>query len=201
MSFCTAENLVGCDMKVEKTALAGVLELTPNRYGDQRGFFSETYNKAVWEGIGIDIEFVQDNHSKSQKAGTLRGLHFQAPPKAQDKLIRVVTGAILDVAVDIRIGSPTFGKWIKVELSANNGKQLFVPKGFLHGFLTLTEATEVVYKCSDFYAPDCDGAVRFDDPAIGIDWGWDCGNLLLSDKDANAASFETFESPFHYEET
>jgi len=186
-------------MNIEETALKDVLEITPQRFGDDRGFFSETYNRQAWAYAGLDHNFVQDNHSKSGAAGTVRGLHYQSPPAAQDKLVRVVAGSILDVAVDVRLGSPNFGKWIAVELSAENGKQLFVPKGFLHGFLTLADATEVVYKCTDFYAPKYDGSIRFDDPFIGIDWGWDTGNVILSEKDANAPSFDTFKSPFTYE--
>ncbi len=186
-------------MIIEETALKDVLAITPQRFGDDRGFFTETYNRQAWANAGLDYEFVQDNHSKSGTAGTVRGLHYQSPPAAQDKLVRVIAGSILDVAVDIRVGSPNYGKWVAVELSAANGKQLFVPKGFLHGFLTLVDATEVVYKCTDFYAPNCDGAVRFDDPSIGIDWGWDTKDVIFSKKDADAPSFDAFESPFYYE--
>lgn len=186
-------------MNINETSLRGVLEITPNRFGDHRGFFSETYNRKTWAEAGLDFDFVQDNHSKSSQAGTLRGLHYQSPPAAQDKLVRVISGAVLDVAVDVRVGSPNYGKWVGVELSAENGKQLFVPKGFLHGFLTLTADTEVVYKCTDYYAPECDGSVRFDDPSIGIDWGLDEDEIILSDKDRAAQSFDTFESPFVYE--
>jgi dTDP-4-dehydrorhamnose 3,5-epimerase len=149
---------------------------------------------------GIDIDFVQDNHSLSAEVGTVRGLHFQAPPHAQDKLVRCGRGRLLDVAVDIRRGSPSYGGWIAVELSAENGKQLLVPKGFLHGFVTREPETEIAYKCSDYYAPDCDGAIRFDDPEIGIDWGFDTASVVLSDKDAQAPLLKDFKSPFTWEE-
>jgi len=183
-------------MNITETALPGVLEITPKRFGDHRGFFSETWNKVTWAAHGIDLDFVQDNHSLSATQGTLRGLHYQAPPHAQDKLVRVIAGSILDVAVDIRVGSPTYAKWVGVELSADNGKQLLVPKGFLHGFLTLTPDTQVVYKCTDVYAPGCDGAVAWDDADIGIDWGVIPDQVTLSDKDKVAPRFADFDSPF-----
>lgn len=186
-------------MDVTSTALPGVIEITPKRFGDDRGFFSETWNKVTWAAAGIDLDFVQDNHSLSSVQGTLRGLHFQSPPHAQDKLVRVIAGSIFDVAVDIRKGSPTYGQWIGVELSAENGKQLLVPKGFLHGFLTLTPDTQVVYKCSDIYAPDCDGAVAWNDPDIGIDWGTSDQAVTPSEKDKLAQSFSAFDSPFVFE--
>ena len=187
-------------MEITQTALAGVLILTPPRFGDHRGYFSESWNKRRLAEAGIDIDFVQDNESLSAEKGTVRGLHFQSPPAAQDKLVRAVQGTILDVAVDIRVGSPTYGAWVGEELSAENGRQLLVPKGFLHGFLTLTENVLVSYKCSDFYAPDCDGAVRFDDPDIGIDWGVAAGDVTVSEKDGKAPAFADFQSPFVYEE-
>lgn len=145
---------------------------------------------------GLDIAFVQDNHSVSAEAGTLRGLHFQAPPHAQAKLVRCGRGRLFDVAVDARRGSPTFGQWYGIELSAENGLQLLIPEGFLHGFVTREPDTEIVYKCSDFYAPDCDGAVRWD--SCGIDWDLP-GPPVLSQKDAEAPAFEAFESPFVWE--
>ncbi len=150
---------------------------------------------------GLDVDFVQDNHSLSEHAGTIRGLHFQAPPHAQAKLVRCGRGALFDVAVDVRRGSPTYGHWVGVELSFENGRQLFVPEGFLHGFMTRAPMTEIIYKCSDYYAPDCDGAVRFDDPDIGIDWGVDRADVILSDKDARAQNLSGFQSPFTIEET
>lgn len=173
--------------------------MTPARFGDNRGFFSESYNQARAKAAGIDIDFVQDNHSLSRETGTVRGLHFQSPPHAQAKLIRCGRGRLFDVTVDIRRGSPTYGQWTGVELSFENGKQLLIPAGFLHGFVTREPDTEIIYKCSDYYAPDCDGAIRFDDPTIGIDWGLDAAAAILSDKDAKAPLFETFDSPFTFE--
>lgn len=186
-------------MRIEQTALPGVVVVTPRRFADERGFFSEVYNRAALAAAGIGVEFVQDNHSLSRPAGVVRGLHYQAPPHAQDKLVRVGRGRILDVAVDVRTGSPHYGKWVGVELSAEDGNQLFIPRGFLHGFATLEPDCEVLYKCSDFYAPDCDGSVRFDDPAIGIDWGIDASAAILSEKDAKAPLLAEFASPFTYE--
>jgi dTDP-4-dehydrorhamnose 3,5-epimerase len=174
-----------------------VLEITPRRFGDHRGFFSETWNRDTWAAAGIDLDFVQDNHSLSAPVGTLRGLHFQAPPRAQDKLVRVVTGAVLDVAVDIRKGSPRYGQWVAVELSAENGKQLLVPKGFAHGFMTLQPDTQFLYKCTDTYAPETEGAIMWNDPDIGINWGRT--EAILSGKDAEAPAFADFQSPFTYE--
>jgi dTDP-4-dehydrorhamnose 3,5-epimerase len=186
-------------MKIAETALPGVLIITPARHGDARGFFSESWNRGRLATAGIDIDFVQDNHSVSARSGTVRGLHFQSPPHAQDKLVRCGRGCLFDVAVDIRRGSPCYGKWIGVELSFENGHQLLVPKGFLHGFVTRAPDTEIIYKCSDYYAPDCDRAVRFDDPEIGIDWGMGNTAPLLSDKDAAAPLLKDFVSPFTYE--
>lgn len=186
-------------MQVEQTALPGVVVLTPRRFGDERGFFSEVYNASVLAQHGIHVTFVQDNHSLSRQPGVVRGLHFQAPPHAQDKLVRVGAGRVLDVAVDIRHGSPTYGHWVGVELSAAAGNQLFIPKGFLHGFAVLEPDSELLYKCSDTYAPDCDGAVRFDDPDLGIDWGIDPATAILSAKDAAAPLFKDFDSPFVFE--
>jgi dTDP-4-dehydrorhamnose 3,5-epimerase len=180
-------------MQVEDTILPGVLILTPRRFGDARGFFAETWNRQRMAEAGIEADFVQDNHSLSERAGTVRGLHFQAPPHAQAKLVRCGRGRLLDVAVDIRRGSPTWGQWVAVELSAENGRQIWIPEGFAHGFLTLEDATEIVYKCTDYYAPQADGAVRWD--SCGIDWGWQ-GEPVLSDKDAAAPPLSAFESPF-----
>jgi dTDP-4-dehydrorhamnose 3,5-epimerase len=181
-------------MQVDPTDLAHVLILTPRRFGDARGWFTETWSAAAMAKAGLDLPWVQDNHSFSAAKGTLRGLHYQSPPRAQDKLVRCSRGAILDVAVDIRAGSPSYGAWVGVELSAENGKQLFVPKGFLHGFVTLTDDAEVQYKCSDIYSPDHDGAVRWDDPAIGVDWGVTAP--ILSDKDAKAPLLAAIGTPF-----
>ena len=184
-------------MQIDKTALPDVLILTPPRFGDDRGWFSETWNGPRMANLGVNIDFVQDNHSMSAAVGTLRGLHYQSPRHAQDKLVRCTKGAIFDVAVDFRRGSPTFGKWTGVELTPENRQQLLVPKGFLHGFVTRLPDTEVQYKCSDVYAPDCDGAVRWDDPTIGIDWGL-TGAPVLSGKDAIAPLFADVTSPFEW---
>lgn len=185
-------------MQIEKTSLAGVLILSPRRFGDARGFFSESWNKLTHAQHGLTYDFVQDNHSLSAQVGTVRGLHYQRPPHAQTKLVRCGRGRLFDVAVDIRKGSSTFGKWVGVELSAENGKQLLIPAGFLHGFVTREPETEIVYKCTDYYAPDCDGAVRFDDPAIGIDWGL-TGEAVLSGKDQSAPLLSEIGSPFIFE--
>lgn len=181
-------------MKIEQTALEGVCILTPQRHGDARGFFSESWNKARMGAAGLDFDFVQDNHSVSAQVGTVRGLHYQSPPHAQAKLVRCGRGALWDVAVDFRAGSPTFGHWVGVDLTPDNGCQLLIPAGFLHGFVTRAPDTEIIYKCTDYYAPDCDGAVAWDDPDIGIDWGVDAP--VLSDKDAAAPKLTDVPSPF-----
>ena len=183
-------------MDVTETELAGVILLTPRRFGDARGWFSETWNKRTLAEAGITEEFVQDNHSMSAPVGTLRGLHYQAPPHAQDKLVRCTRGGIFDVAVDARAGSPTYGRSVGYELSAENGAQLYVPKGFLHGFVTRTPDAEVQYKCTDYYAPEADGGVRWD--SVGIDWGL-TGDPVLSDKDRDAPAFADWTSPFTWE--
>ena len=183
-------------MQIETTRLPGVLILTPARHGDARGFFSETWNRRALAGAGIDLDFVQDNQSLSGAANTLRGLHFQAPPHAQDKLVRCGRGALFDVAVDIRRGSPSYGAWVGAELSAENGRQMLVPKGFLHGFVTRQPDTEILYKCTDYYAPDCDGAVHWG--SCGIDWGL-AGEPVLSARDAAAPPLSEFDSPFVWE--
>ncbi|MBO9468073.1 dTDP-4-dehydrorhamnose 3,5-epimerase [Tropicibacter sp. R15_0] len=185
-------------MQVTETPLPGVFLLEPRRFGDDRGFFCESWNKARMAEAGLDYDFVQDNHSMSAQVGTVRGLHFQSPPHAQAKLVRCGRGVLFDVAVDIRKGSPTYGQWVGYELSFDNGKQLLIPEGFLHGFATRTPDTEIIYKCSDYYAPDCDGAVRFDCPDLGIDWGLS-GDAVLSEKDAAAPVMADFDSPFVWE--
>jgi len=185
-------------LQIEKTDIPGLVVLTPRRFGDARGFFSESWNRRVMAEQGFDYDFVQDNHSLSAQVGTVRGLHFQAPPHAQAKLVRCGRGRLFDVAVDIRNGSPTFGRWVGVELSFENGKQLMIPAGFLHGFVTREPDTEIIYKCTDYYAPEADGAVRFDDPDIGIDWGL-IGEAILSDKDAAAPLMRDFKTPFVWE--
>ncbi|MDD7971968.1 dTDP-4-dehydrorhamnose 3,5-epimerase [Roseinatronobacter alkalisoli] len=183
-------------MEISSFDIPGPVLVTPRRFGDARGWFCETWNRTRLRASGLDWpEFVQDNHSFSAPRHTLRGLHFQRPPHAQDKLVRCSRGAVLDVAVDARKGSATYGQWVSVELSAATGTQLYVPKGFLHGFLTLTDDCEVQYKCTDIYAPDCDGAVRWN--SLGIDWGTEAP--VLSEKDAQAMPFAQFETPFHAE--
>ncbi len=184
---------------ISATTLPGLLLIQPRRFSDSRGYFSETWNRRTLTDHGIDLDFVQDNHSLSHAAGTIRGLHYQSPPHAQAKLVRCGRGSLLDVAVDIRRGSPAYGNWFSAELSAENGTQLLIPEGFLHGFVTLERDTEIVYKCTDYYAPECDGAIRFDDPDIGIDWGIDPNLAILSDKDAAAPLLRDIESPFKYE--
>lgn len=173
-------------LEIRPLGLDGVLEIVPKRFGDARGFFVETYNAERFSDAGIDLRFVQDNHSYSAAAGVLRGLHYQLAPRAQDKLLRVVSGKILDVAVDIRRSSKTFGKWVALEISAEKGNQILVPKGFAHGFVTLVPDTEVLYKVTDTYSPEHDRSIRFDDPAIGIEWPSISGGLQLSDKDLKA---------------
>ncbi|MCV0396051.1 MAG: dTDP-4-dehydrorhamnose 3,5-epimerase [Rhizobiaceae bacterium] len=173
-------------IEVRPLGLDGVVEIIPRKFGDDRGFFSETWNSRDLAEAGMDIPFVQDNHSYSARAGVLRGLHYQLPPRAQDKLIRVVRGAIFDVAVDIRKGSPDFGKWVALEVSAARWNQILVPKGFAHGFVTLEPDTEVLYKTSDTYSAEHDRAIRFDDPEIGIKWPLPSDALQLSDKDRAA---------------
>lgn len=185
-------------MQVIETRLPGVLVIVPARHGDHRGFFSETWNRPRMAFAGIDLDFVQDNQSLSATTGTLRGLHFQSPPHAQDKLVRCGRGRLWDVAVDIRRGSPTYGRWHGEELSADNGRQLLVPNGFLHGFVTLEPDTEILYKCTDVYAPACDGAVRWDDPDLAIDWPIQ-GAPVLSAKDAAAPLMRDFVSPFAWD--
>jgi dTDP-4-dehydrorhamnose 3,5-epimerase len=180
---------------LQPLALPGLFLITPRRFGDSRGWFAETWNQQALSAAGLNPNFVQDNHSFSADAGTLRGMHFQAPPRAQAKLVRCSRGSIRDVVVDIRRGSPTYGQWTGVTLDAVVGAQLFVPEGFLHGFVTLTQDVEVQYKVTDFYEPSADGSVRWD--SLGIDWGLTTVPLL-SDKDARAVPFGEFETPFDY---
>ena len=183
-------------MQIETTSLPGVLLLTPRRHGDARGFFSESWNRKTLEDAGVHLpEFVQDNHSMSSAVGTLRGLHYQSPPMAQGKLVRCGRGALYDVAVDARRGSPTYGQSFGAELSFENGRQLWIPAGFLHGFVTRQPDTEIVYKCTAHYSAANDGGVRWD--TVGIDWGVDAP--ILSDKDRVAPAFADWQSPFTYE--
>ena len=181
-------------MQIEETGLPGLKVLTPARFGDSRGFFSESWNRRRMAEQGLDLDFVQDNHSLSAKAGTLRGLHYQSPPNPQAKLVRCGRGALYDVAVDFRQGSETFGRWVGVELTATNARQLYIPAGFLHGFVTREDDTEVVYKCSGYYAPESDGAVAWDDRQIGVDWG--VTDPILSEKDAAAPPLARAPRPF-----
>ena len=172
----------------------------PQRHADARGWFTETYNHDVFRRLGITCTFVQDNHSLSVPIYTLRGLHFQAPPRAQDKLVRCIRGRIFDVAVDVRNGSPTYGQWVGAELTADNGHQLFIPVGFAHGFITLEPDTEVAYKCSDTYAPAQDGGIAWNDPSIGINWSIPNGIAPeLSAKDQAQPLLADFDSPFAYD--
>lgn len=183
-------------LKVESLAIPDVRLVTPARFGDDRGFFSETYNAERFRAAGIAADFVQDNQSFSAQAGTVRGLHYQAPPFAQAKLVRVLRGAILDVAVDVRPGSATYGKWVSAELSAANGAQIFVPRGFLHGFVTREPDTEIAYKVDNYYSREAEGAVLWCDETLGIDWGIAPADATLSGKDAEAPRFADFVSPF-----
>jgi dTDP-4-dehydrorhamnose 3,5-epimerase len=183
-------------LEVRPLELDGVLEIRPKRFSDERGFFSEVWREDRMAEAGVAARFVQDNHSFSTARGVLRGLHFQQPPAAQDKLVRVSRGSIFDVAVDIRRGSPTFGKWAGLVISAAEWNQLFVPSGFAHGFVTLEEDCEVLYKVSAPYSPEHERAVRFDDPAVGIEWPVDAGELILSDKDRSAPLLADVETGF-----
>jgi len=173
-------------MNVQTTSLSGVLLLEPRVFPDARGFFLESYNRRAFAEAGITCEFVQDNHSKSAR-GTLRGLHFQRPPRAQDKLVRVVAGTVYDVVVDLRRGSPTFGRWEGFTLGADNFRMLFVPGGFAHGFCVLSDTAEMCYKCSDFYAPDLQGGIPWNDPDVGI--AWPLADPILSERDRNHPPF------------
>jgi len=171
-------------MNVIKTDLEGVLIIEPQVFGDNRGWFMETYSKSKLQELGIDAEFVQDNHSFSAQKGTLRGIHFQNEPAAQAKLIRCTQGSVLDVAVDLRKGSPTYKKWVSIELSAENKKMFFIPKGFGHGFMTLEDNTEFQYKVDDYYSKENDRSIKYNDPEIGVDWGQ--VEPVLSEKDKSA---------------
>lgn len=170
-------------MQVIETDIPVVKVLVPKKFGDHRGFFSEVFNRKAAAEAGIAAEFVQDNHSLSAEKGVVRGLHYQIAPMAQDKLVRVIRGAVLDVAVDIRRGSPTFGRHVAIELSAQNWKQLFVPAGFAHGFVTLEPNTEVLYKVTNYYSAAHDRGIRWNDPELGIGWGVDGESAVLSEKD------------------
>lgn len=173
--------------------------IRPRRFGDDRGWFTETYNRDRYAAMGVDVTFVQDNHSMSRDVGVLRGLHWQAPPHGQDKLVRCVAGAIWDVAVDARRGSPTFGRWVAAELTADNGHQLFVPVGFAHGFVTLRPDTQVEYKVSAKYAPECEGGVVWNDPGLALPWPLDGRQPTLSAKDPLLPALSEETTPFDHD--
>lgn len=176
-----------------------VVLIKTRRFGDSRGWFSESFVDRRWREQGVDAKFVQDNHSYSASAGTIRGIHFQVPPHAQAKLVRCVRGRIMDYAIDLRAGSPTFGKHVAAELSAENGDQLYIPVGFGHAFITLEADCEVAYKVSDYYAPECDGGIRWDCPDVGIDWPLHGNQPSLSAKDGELPLLSEFSSPFAYD--
>ncbi len=183
-------------MLVKKLKIPGVYLFTPQKFGDERGFFSETFSARTFAASVPNVNFVQDNHSLSCEVGVLRGLHFQNPPHNQGKLVRVAHGKVLDVIVDIRKNSPTYGQHISVELSRENWSQLWVPPGFAHAFLTLEANTEFMYKVTDYYAPDCDAGIRFDDPELNIPWPIGKDKLILSDKDKKLPFLKDIDSPF-----
>lgn len=186
-------------MKIIKTDLEGVIIIEPTVFGDHRGWFMETYSDVKLKDAGIDLTFIQDNQSFSEKKGTLRGLHYQMNPKAQTKLVRCTKGSIYDVAVDIRNGSPTFGRWFGIELTAENKKQLLIPKGFAHGFMTLTDDVEVQYKVDELYSPECDRGIIWSDSEIGIEWPIKLVPVL-SEKDQKAPLLKDAENNFIYGE-
>ena len=185
-------------MDIVRTVLSGVLIIKPQRFGDARGWFEESWNADRMRTRGLDFRWVQDNHSFSVNPGTLRGLHYQAPPHEQAKLVRCTRGKIRDVVIDARKGSPSYGQWVIEELSSDSGRQLFIPEGFLHGFVTCAPDTEVQYKVTDFYEAEADGSVRWD--SLGIDWGITT-HPILSEKDKNAPAFDSWNSPFTYEKS
>ena len=186
-------------MELTQTQIPDVILVSPKRFGDKRGYFSETYNEKAFAEIGIKANFIQDNYCYSTEVGTLRGLHFQKPPATQTKLLRVLRGAIVDVCVDLRHGSPTFGQHVMVELTAESGQQILCPQGFAHGFLTLQPNTEVTYKVDSYYAPMLDSGVRFDDPDLAIDWPIAEANITLSDKDHRQQWFRDLPAIFSYQ--
>ncbi|MDR0921038.1 MAG: dTDP-4-dehydrorhamnose 3,5-epimerase [Lactobacillales bacterium] len=187
-------------MKTTKTKLQDVLIVEPAVFGDHRGFFTESYSKEDFQAAGIDFDFIQDNHSLSVEAGVLRGLHFQTGKAAQTKLIRVATGAVLDVIVDIREGSPTYGQWEGYILSEFNHRQLLVPRGFAHGFVTLTPNVNFMYKCDNYYSAENDGGIAFDDPALAIDWPIDISKAIMSEKDHHHPTLAELDNGFVYGE-
>jgi dTDP-4-dehydrorhamnose 3,5-epimerase len=185
-------------MQVDRLEIPDILLVTPTRNSDERGFFSETFRADVFAANGIDTRFVQDNHVYSTQKGVIRGLHFQSPPHAQGKLVRCTRGSILDVGVDIRGGSPTYGRHIAVELSATNWHQVWIPPGFAHGYVTLENDCEVIYKVTDYYAPECDRGIAWDDPALAIDWRIAAAEVILSDKDRKQPRLGDVLPPFQF---
>jgi dTDP-4-dehydrorhamnose 3,5-epimerase len=186
-------------MDVKALALPGLILLTPRRFADARGYFVETYNEKTFRAAGITAQFVQDNQSYSARRGTIRGLHFQSPPAAQAKLVRVVHGSVYDVAVDLRVGSPSYGRWAAVTLTADSDQQVLLPRGFAHGFCTLEPDTVLAYKVDAFYSPAHDSGLIWNDPQLAIDWPIAAADLVLSDKDQKLGRFAGFVSPFNYE--
>jgi dTDP-4-dehydrorhamnose 3,5-epimerase len=186
-------------MQVKATEIPGVLLLIPRYFTDARGYFVETYNTRAARDTGLIAEFVQDNQALSLKRGTVRALHFQVPPKVQAKLVRVLRGSIYDVAVDLRAGSPSYGRWVGAKLTAQGGEQIFVPRGFAHGYCTLEDDTEVAYKVDDYYAPDCEHGLAWNDLTLRIDWPIPLADAVLSDKDRKLPAFAGFASPFRYD--
>ena len=186
-------------MEVTNLGLSGLFLLKPRRFADSRGYFVETHNERALAGAGISVQFVQDNESYSVRRGTIRGLHFQLPPAAQAKLVRVVRGSVYDVAVDLRVGSPTYGRWEGAKLTAEGGEQLFVPRGFAHAFCTLEPDTVVAYKVDAFYSPANDSGLIWNDPTLAIDWPLGSDQAVLSDKDLKLGRFADFQSPFRYQ--
>ncbi|MFL6818116.1 MAG: dTDP-4-dehydrorhamnose 3,5-epimerase [Bradyrhizobium sp.] len=186
-------------MEIRALLLAEIKLIVPQIHRDARGFFSETYNRQALCAAGMSIEFVQDNHILTREAGTIRGLHFQTPPRAQGKLVRVTRGSIFDVAVDIRVGSPTFGQHVSVTLSNENWRQIWIPTGFAHGYCTLEPDTEVIYKVTDYYAPDFDRGIKWDDEAVGIKWPVHPDNVKLSQKDRTLPSLKDMVPAFVFE--
>ena len=189
-------------MKVIDTEIKDVKIIEPDCYGDHRGWFMETYNTESFHKLGIDNVFVQDNMSYSAQKGTLRGLHYQCDPYSQAKLVRCTRGTVIDVAVDIRKGSPTYGKWVSCELSAENKRMFFIPRGFAHGFLTVTDDVEFQYKCDNLYNIASEGGIRYDDPTINVDWRGLLNGIepVLSEKDKNAPALEKCNANFVYKE-
>ena len=185
-------------MQIERFKIEDIFVIVPARHGDHRGFFSETYRKNLLSAEGVNADLIQDNHVYSAERGVLRGLHYQIPPHPQGKLVRCARGAILDVGVDIRQSSPTYGQHIAVELSAANWKQLWVPPGFAHGYVTLEPDSEVIYKVTDYWSPDCERGLAWDDPSLGIDWRLSPTNLILADRDRSNPRLADIEPAFQY---